>query len=90
MWNLLCSKTIYIKGKKKSTNGRQKKKTVATVATVPPRTVATVQKKKKPHQSTVTATMLSQCKHIECTVPKHCSGIAAFYIKIIISGFLIW
>ena len=29
----MCSKTIYIKGKKKSTNGRQKK-TVTTVATV--------------------------------------------------------
>ena len=27
-----------------------------------------------PHQSTVTATVLAQCKHFECIVPKHCSG----------------
>ena len=33
-----------------------------------------------PHQNTVTATVLAQCKHIECTIPNHCSGIAAFYI----------
>ena len=26
------------------------------------------------HQSTVIATVLTQCKHTECTVPKHCSG----------------
>ena len=25
--------------------------------------------------------MLAHCKHAECTVPKHYSGIAAFYIK---------
>ena len=31
-------------------------------------------KRKVPHQSTVTATVLAQCKHFECIVPKHCSG----------------
>ena len=58
----------------------KRKKTVTTVATMPPSTVATVQKKKKkkkegkmPHQSTVTATVLIQCKHTKCIVPKHCS-----------------
>ena len=30
-----------------------------------------------PHQNTITATVLAQCKHTECTVPKHCSDIAA-------------
>ena len=34
------------------------------------------------HQSTVTATMPTQCKHTECTVPKHCSGYWCFlYIR---------
>ena len=53
----------------------------STVATV--RNLKKEKKKKKsemPHQSTVTTTVLAQCKHTECTVPKHCSGIAAFYI----------
>ena len=82
LWNLLYIKTIYIKGKKKNTNGRQKKKIVTIVATMPPRTIATIPKKKKkkgkvPHQSTVIAIVLAQCKHIECTVPKHCSSIVA-------------
>ena len=37
------------------------------------------------HQSTVTATVLAQCKHTECTVPKHCSGHWRFlYIRYII------
>ena len=44
-WNFLCSKNIYIKGKK-NTNGRQKK-TVTTVATMPHGTVGTIQKKKR-------------------------------------------
>ena len=35
-------------------------------------------KSEVPHQSTVTATMLVQYKHIECIVPKYCSDIAAF------------
>ena len=50
---MLCSKTIYIK-EKKSTNGRLKKKTVTTIATVPLSTVATIRnfKKKKKRQST--------------------------------------
>ena len=43
-------------------------------------------KSEVPHQSTVTATMFAQCKHIECTVPKYCSGIAAFH-KIFIFSF---
>ena len=41
-------------------------------------TIATVPKKSKvSHQSTVTATMLVQCKHTDYTVPKHYSGTAA-------------
>ena len=43
-------------------------------------------KSKVPHQSTVTATMLAQYKHIECTVSKYCSDIAAFR-KIFIFSF---
>ena len=75
----MCNKTIYIKGKK-NTNGKRKKK-VTTVATVPHGTVATIRSwKKNPHQNTVTATVLLQYKYTECTVPKHCSGIAAFYL----------
>ena len=38
------------------------------------------EKKKNPHQSNVTATVFAQCKHSECTVPKHCSDISAFII----------
>ena len=33
--------------------------------------VETEGKKKVPHQSTVTATVLAQCKHTKCIVPKH-------------------
>ena len=49
------------------------------VATVPPRTVATIPKKKGkvPHQSTITATVLAHYKHTECIVPKHCNNIDA-------------
>ena len=36
-------------------------------------------KSEVPHQSTVTATMLAQFKHIECIVPKHCNDIATFH-----------
>ena len=78
MWNLLCSKKIYIKGKKKYKRKTKKKKTVTIVATV--RNWEKKKKKKKskmPHQNTITATVLAQCKHTECTVPKHCSDIAA-------------
>ena len=75
----MCSKTIYIKGKKKvqtedkiNCNSKLKKR----------------KKKKKgkvSHQSTVTATVLAQCKHTECTVPKHYSGHWCFlYIRYII------
>ena len=42
------------------------------------------EKKKKKgsrNQSIVVATVLAQCKHAECTMSKHCSGIAALYIK---------
>ena len=78
-----CSDIVaFYKRKKKNTNGKKKKK-VTTVATVPHGTVATIRswkKKKKPHQNTVTATVLAQYKYTECTVSKHCSGIAAFYI----------
>ena len=70
LWNLLYSKTIYIKGKKKYQKKTKQNKIVTIVATV----------EKSAHQSIVTATALAQCKHTECTVPKHCSGIAAFYI----------
>ena len=72
---------------KKNTNGRIKKKKATTVATVPSGTVVSVQnlnkrlkKKKVLHQSTVSATVLTQYKHSECTVPKYCSGIGAFII----------
>ena len=71
--NLLRSKTIYIKGKKKKST-RKTKKTVTTVAIMLLGTIITVQKSRGPHQSTVTATVLIQCKHYECTVPKYCSG----------------
>ena len=55
---------IYIYKRKKSTNGRWKKKNVATVATAPLRTVATVQKKKDKvaHQND---TVDEQCKNTE-------------------------
>ena len=75
----MCNKTIYIKGKKKYK--RKEKKKVTTVATVPHGTVATIRSwEKNPDQNTVTATVLAQYKYTECTVLKHCSGIAAFYI----------
>ena len=46
---MLCQyNNLYIKGKK-GTNGR-KKKTVITVATMQPDTVANVKKKRVPHQ----------------------------------------
>ena len=38
-----------------------------------------------PHQSTVTATVFTQYKHTEGTMPKHCSGHWRFlYIRYII------
>ena len=58
---------------------KKKKKTITTVVTVS--LFETEKKKKMSHQSTVTATVLVQCKYTECTVPNRCSGLAAFIYK---------
>ena len=64
-------KALYIKKKEKTKKQKAQNK---------------LEKKKKKkkgsrNQSIVVATVLAQCKHAECTMSKHCSGIAALYIK---------
>ena len=74
---------IYLK-EKKSINGRlEKKKNVATIATVPLGTVATVQnlKKKKDKVAQQNGTIDVQRKNIGCTVQKHYTRIRTFIYK---------
>ena len=75
---------IYIKYKQKT------KKNSTTGATMPSGIVATVQnlnkrveKKRKKEKGLMKPLLQLQCytvKYVGCTVPKYCSGIAAFYI----------
>ena len=51
MWNLLCQYNNIYKRKKKVQTEDEKKKTLGTIATVLPGTVATFQKKKKRKKS---------------------------------------
>ena len=72
------------------------KKNSTTRATMPSGIVATVQnlnkrveKKKEKKEKRLTKPLLQlQCcivKYVGCTIPKYCSGIAAFYIKFVVS-----
>ena len=76
MWNLLCSKTIYIKGKKKY---KRNKKKVTTVATMPPSTVVTVQNLNKIKNKNKKGA--SPKLHCRCIAQKHCMRICAFIYK---------
>ena len=64
--NIYVGSYKYLK-ERKSTNGRLEKKNVATVATMPLGTIATIKKKKVAHQNGTTyeqwKTLYEQCKN---------------------------